>query len=133
MKCSIGLLFRVYATLTGKDGALANRYQPGDKVIFTLKKYSHCPSREAKNIFATPNGEAYEYEVDTHGVVIQVLQTQKIRIQTHDQVQRLVDASDHRLRKATWPERFLFNRMFPRISEPLLSTSGGQQSRAVTK
>ena len=92
------------------------RYRAGDRVVFTRDKYTPCPGPRAKNIFATPNGETYHYQVDKFWVVIEVRPSGDLLVETRRGKTHLVRSDNPQLRKATLYERLFKNRLFPHPS-----------------
>lgn len=95
---------------------MKHRYRVGDKVVYTRDKYTTKPGPRAKNVFATPNGESYQYQVEKYWIVVAV--GDLITLQTRRGKQHLVAQDDPRLRRATFFERLFKARLFPDPTAP---------------
>ncbi len=94
---------------------MSNRYRVGEKVIYTLDKYTPRPGPRAKNVFATPNGESYQYQVDKYWVVAAIRPDGSLVLQTRRGKNHIVTVDDPRLRKASIFQRILKAKLFPEI------------------
>jgi hypothetical protein len=92
-----------------------NRYRVGDKVVYVRDKYSSRPSPRAKNLFASPNGEAYSYQVEKYWVVKNVLADDQLVVCTRRGKTHAISIHDRRLRRATLIERIWNAKRFPSL------------------
>jgi hypothetical protein len=97
------------------------KFAVGDRVIYTRDKYGPRPGRRAKNVFATPHGETYAYQVDKFWRVTQVEADGSLQLQTRRGKRHRVAPDDPRLRRARWWELLLYGRRFPSLAESLAS------------
>ena len=91
---------------------MSGMFSPNDWVVYTREKHSLNPGPRAKNISPAPYGELYSYEVDKYWIVRQV-NGNDIVLETRKGKTHQVSATDRRLRKAYWWERFFFSGRFP--------------------
>jgi hypothetical protein len=96
----------------------AATYQPGDPVVYRIQKHSAKPGPRAKNVYATPRGEEYTYEVDKYWVVREQHDDGTLVAQTRQGKQHLLQADDPQLRPATWWERLWHQQQFPALELP---------------
>ena len=90
-------------------------FQPGDRVVYRVPKFSRRPGPRAKNIHPAPNGDTYAYEVDKYWIVAD-LQEGQLVLKTRRGKRRVVSQTDERLRKASLIERLLKGHRFPQQS-----------------
>jgi len=90
-------------------------YKPGDRVVFTATKHSDHPSPRAEDVEPEPNGEGYSYAVRKYWVVVNVQPDGAVRMITRRGKERVLPASDPRLRPARWWENLLLGSRFPRL------------------
>jgi hypothetical protein len=112
---------------------MAYRYKVGDKVVYTRDKYTPRPGPRAKNVFATPNGEAYQYQVDKYWIVANVREDDVIILKTRRGKNHTVAADDHRLRKASLFECLWRAHLFPAptlLTSPIPLEKGPQSNLA---
>ncbi len=109
-------------------GYMQKRFRIGDRVVFTRDKHTTKPGPRAKNVFATPHGETYEYQVDKFWVVAEIQNDAEIVLQTRRGKRHSVQATDPRLRKASFWERLLHAGRFPLLSSKPLSEGSAAQS-----
>ncbi len=102
---------------------MSKGYRVGDRVVYTRDKYTPCPGPRAKNIFATPNGEAYQYQVEKYWVVVQVRSDGKLVVQTRRGKTHLLRDDDPQLRKATLFERLFRSHIFPSAAHAVSRSS----------
>ncbi len=95
---------------------MASHYRVGDKVIYTREKYTTRPGKRAKNIFATPRGEAYQYQVEKFWIVSEVRADASLVLQTRRGKSHITQPDDPSLRKATLFERIFKAGFFPQRS-----------------
>jgi len=88
-------------------------YKPGDRVVYLATKHSSHPTPRAEDLEPEPNGEGYSYAVRKYWVVSEVLPDGRLSITTRRGKQRVVQASDNRLRPARWWERWFLAGRFP--------------------
>lgn len=88
-------------------------YRIGDRVVYTLDKYTDSPGRRAKNVFPAPYGESYQYQVDKYWLVLDVQPDGHVVLQTRRGKLHVVAVDDPRLRKASWFERLWRGHRFP--------------------
>ena len=92
---------------------MSTHYHVGDRVVYTRDKYTPCPGPRAKNVFATPNGESYQYQVDKFWIVSDVRSDGRLVVQTRRGKQHILAPDDPQLRKASLYERLFKWRSFP--------------------
>jgi hypothetical protein len=88
-------------------------YQPGDRVVYRAQKFSMHPTLQAEAVEPLSSGEGYSYLVVKYWVVAQVLADDQLAVITRRGKQRIIAASDPRLRPATWWERWTKAGRFP--------------------
>lgn len=88
-------------------------FQPGNLVIYRMRKRSPRPGPRAMAISPELHGEAYSYEVEKYWVVADSLDDGTIMLQTRRGKRHRVAAVDPNLRRASWWERLLYRRRFP--------------------
>ena len=96
---------------------MTKHYHVGDRVVFTRDKYTRCPGPRAKNIFAAPNGETYNYQVDKYWLVIEVRATGELVVETRRGKSHVICADHPQLRKATLFEHLFKHRLFPQPTQ----------------
>ncbi|QDU26396.1 hypothetical protein ETAA8_14740 [Anatilimnocola aggregata] len=94
-------------------GGGGSMYKPGDRVVYLASKHSSHPTPRAVELDPEPNGEGYSYAVRKYWVVQEVLPDGTLSILTRRGKQRVVKASDNRLRPARWWERWFLAGRFP--------------------
>lgn len=97
------------------DGGVVARLQPGDRVVYRKQKSSVSPGPRAKAVFASPKGEAYHYIVDKYWLVQQVFEDGSVEVRTRQGKLHRIDATDPRLRPATWWEKLVHAKRFPSL------------------
>lgn len=97
---------------------MRKQYRVGDRVVYTLDKYSACPGRRAKNVFAAPTGESYQYQVDKYWRVTEIREGNLVVLTTRRGKTRIVDQDDTKLRRASLFERIFKGRLFPQSTRP---------------
>jgi hypothetical protein len=90
---------------------------PGDWVIFSAPKHGVHPGPRAKDIRPERSGEGYLYVVDKFWVVSAANDTQVV-LKTRRGKVHVVDRDDPHLRLASWWERLIGRRRFPRPDAP---------------
>lgn len=90
-------------------------YRPGDRVIYTAPKHSAHPGPRAEAVQPERHGEGYSYDVKKYWLVAQVQTDGLVTVITRRGKERVVPASDPRLRHARWWEAFFFSSRFPRL------------------
>jgi len=88
-------------------------YQPGDRVVYTANKHSRRPCPRAQAVTPEPHGEGYFYDVKKYWLVLSVKPDGHLTVVTRRGKQRIVPASDPRLRPARWWESIFFASRFP--------------------
>jgi len=89
-------------------------FRPGDRVIFSLRRRSTHLRIGAKDVLPERHGEGYLYLVDSFWLVTQargalvVVTTGQGRI-------HLLEAADTRLHPASWWQRLIYYRRFPKL------------------
>ena len=86
---------------------------PGDWVIFSAPKHGVHPGPRAKDIRPERSGEGYLYVVDKFWVVSEARGNQVV-LKTRRGKAHVVDANDPNLRLASWWERLIGRRRFPK-------------------
>ncbi len=89
----------------------------GTPVIYTMPKYSTHPGPRAQSVHPAPRGDTYNYIVNKLWVVIEVLEDDKIRVQTRRGKTHVLDATDPKLRPARWWERLVYRHRFPKVAD----------------
>ena len=89
-------------------------FKPGDRVVYVAAKHSSHPTPRAEDVQPEPNGEGYTYDVKKYWLVLDVRPDGTLAVVTRRGKQRLISASDPRLRAANWWERFFLSSRFPR-------------------
>lgn len=89
------------------------RYRQGDAVVYRMQKHSVKPGPRALNVYATPQGETYIYEVEKYWTVQETRDDGSLVVVTRQGKNRLVRCDDPNLRRATWWERTWHQRRFP--------------------
>lgn len=95
---------------------MGGNFQIGDRVVYTREKHTTKPGPRAKNVFATPHGETYEYQVDKFWVVAEVTDGRLV-LQTRRGKRHVVQNDDPRLRKASFWERLFLRNRFPSLDD----------------
>lgn len=94
----------------------SQKYREGDRVVYCLTKRSATPGPRAKNIDPEVHGDAYTYRVDKYWVVADVLDGDRLLLQTRRGKTHEITASDPNLRHANWWERILRHHRFPLLA-----------------
>lgn len=95
---------------------MRTKYEVGDRVVYTRDKHSTRPGPRAKNVFATPHGETYEYQVDKYWRVTEVDPNGSVIVRTRRGKRHVVAVTDPRLRPAKWWEKWLYDSRFPKAN-----------------
>jgi hypothetical protein len=90
-------------------------FQPGDLVVYQLRKHSQSPGRRAHDIVPAPKGETYQYQVDKFWVVDELLDDRRLVVRTRRGKIHYLHATDPRLRHATWWEKRWHRSRFPKL------------------
>jgi hypothetical protein len=93
-------------------------FRQGDWVVFRRRKHTTRPGRHARDVFATANGDEYDYFVDKFWIVAEVLPDGKLRLQTRRGKTHVVDASDAHLRPASLWDRLRYRGRFTQLKLP---------------
>ncbi len=94
---------------------MRHRYRTGDRVVYTRDKYTTKPGPRAKNVFATPNGDAYHYQVEKYWRVQDLGKNGTLLLVTRTGKTHVVERDDPRLRPARWWERIFKAGLFPNL------------------
>jgi len=110
-------------------------YRTGDRVIYTATKHSAHPGRRAVAVQPEPNGEGYSYDVKKYWVIANVQSDGLLLVLTRRGKERVIPASDPRLRPAYWWESFFLRGRFPNLPDSSAhdappQSSGGNQASA---
>jgi hypothetical protein len=92
-------------------------YRPGDRIVYRIQKHSVKPGPRAKNVYAAPRGEEYNYEVDKYWIVREQRDDGSIVAQTRQGKLHELQADDPHLRPASWWECLWHQRQFPVLEE----------------
>ena len=84
----------------------------GDWVIYRKPKRSSAPGPRARNVMPAKRGETYSYTVDKYWVVKELLDADRLLLQTRRGKQHEVSVADPALRKPRVWERWLFRSRF---------------------
>jgi hypothetical protein len=90
-------------------------YRTGDRVVYIAAKHSAHPGPRAESVDPEPHGEGYSYNVKKYWLVVAVQPDGILTVITRRGKERLVPASDPRLRPARWWENFFFSSRFPQL------------------
>jgi hypothetical protein len=88
-------------------------YKPGDRVVYLAAKHSSHPTPRAEALDPEPYGEGYRYAVRKYWVVSRVGEDGMLTLLTRRGKQRVLSATDSRLRLAHWWERWFLAGRFP--------------------
>jgi hypothetical protein len=88
-------------------------YHAGDRIVYRIQKHSVKPGPRAVNVYATPHGEEYLYEVDKYWMVQEQRPDGSLVAQTRQGKTHVIRANDPHLRLATWWERLWHQDRFP--------------------
>jgi len=91
------------------------KYQAGDKVVFTRDKATAHPGPRAKNVYPSPAGEMYHYQVDKYWLVRDTLPDGTLVVVTRRGKEHRIRPDDPRLRKANLWERLVKSHLFPEL------------------
>ena len=89
-----------------------SEFQTGDWVIYRKQKTSVSPGPRAQQMNPSPKGETYNYFVEKHWIVDEVLDDGMLRLRTRRGKQHIVRADDPHLRKARWWETWMLGGRF---------------------
>jgi len=90
---------------------------PGDWVVFSAPKRSAHPGPRARNIQPERCGEGYNYLVDKFWVVSEA-RGKRVVLKTRRGKAHVVDADDPHMHLASWWERLVCRRRFPKPEPP---------------
>ena len=93
-------------------------YRPGDRVVYRASKHSTHPTPRAEAVEPEPNGEGYSYAVKKYWLVLEVQPNGNLRVVTRRGKERVLPASDPRLRPARWWENIFYGSRFPPNDRP---------------
>lgn len=94
---------------------MGRSFKPGDRVIFRKPKRSAHPGVRAKAVYPAPHGDDYSYYVDKQWTVVGMAPDGSVVVCTRRGKLHAIPPDDPRLRKATWWERLVLRRRFPRL------------------
>jgi hypothetical protein len=95
----------------------ADRFVPGDWVIFQKTKFSTHPGPRAKNIHPARLGDMYTYTVEKFWIVAEVREDGTLLLKTRTGKTNLLPGTDQRLRKPTFWERQKYRLRFEAIGK----------------
>ena len=90
-------------------------FRQGDWVVVSRRKHTTRPGRHARDVFATANGDEYDYFVDKFWIVTEVLADGQLRLQTRRGKTHVVDGGDANLRHATLWDRLRYRGRFKQL------------------
>ncbi len=96
-------------------------FAPGDWVVYRMQKVSNSPGPRASNTVASFKGESYTYIVEKFWVVEEVDADGSLKLRTRRGKTHHVEASDPRLRKPNWWQKFAYKSRFKAVEEFLKS------------
>jgi len=88
-------------------------------VVFRKQKRGIAPSPRAKNLRPAQHGEDYGYDIEKYWRVCEILADGQLEVVTRRGKRHQIVATDARLRRANWFERWFLATRFP---PPLSST-----------
>ncbi len=94
----------------------SREFRQGDWVVVRRRKHTTHPGRHARDIFATANGDEYDYFVDKFWIVAEVLPEGQLRLQTRRGKTHIIDANDANLRPASLWDRLRYRGRFTQLS-----------------
>lgn len=101
------------------------KFEIGDRVVYTRDKVSTRPGPRAKNVFATPHGETYAYQVDKYWRVTGFQPDGSLMLRTRRGKQHVVRPDDPRLRRPNLWERMFYGSRFPNQSDSAAEPNSG--------
>lgn len=84
---------------------LRRSFKPGDKVVYRKRKHTTHPGRRAKQVQPAAKGDDYVYVVDKFWLVRQVLDNDRLLLETRRGKTHEVSQTDPNLRHATLWDR----------------------------
>jgi hypothetical protein len=91
----------------------AKSLRPGDLIIFSLPGRSTNPGLDAKDVRPERHGEGYLFTIEHFWVVANTHGAQ-VAVRTRQGGIRILDTADGRMHVASWWERLIYRRRFPR-------------------
>jgi hypothetical protein len=88
------------------------RFRKGDWVVYRRLKCTTRPGRRAQDVYASPNGDSYDYFVNKFWVVDDVLPNGNLLLRTRRGKTHVVGKDDLNLRHATLWDSILNRRRF---------------------
>ncbi|KAA5539197.1 hypothetical protein FYK55_25080 [Roseiconus nitratireducens] len=96
-------------------------WSAGDWAIYRKPKRSTAPGPRARNVMPATGGESYSYTVDKYWVVRDVLEGQRLRLQTRRGKRHEVSVDDPALRKPHFWECWLWRHRFLAVENSIQS------------
>jgi hypothetical protein len=93
---------------------MSRQLQVGDPVIFTATKRGTHPGPRAKEIYPEPHGDAYIYAIDKYWTVRETNGEQVVLVTRRGKIHH-VDANDPHLHRASWWQRLIYRKRFPKL------------------
>jgi len=90
-------------------------FNRGDWVVFRRMKHTTRPGRRARDVYATQNGDTYDYFIDKFWIVTDVLADGRLMLQTRRGKTHAVDANDANLRHASFWDRLRYRSRFAQL------------------
>jgi hypothetical protein len=91
-------------------------FKRGDWVVFRRVKHTTRPGPRARDVHATENGDSYDYIIDKFWIVTEVDADGKLMLQTRRGKTHLVDATDPKLRHASFWDRLRYRARFAQLT-----------------
>jgi hypothetical protein len=93
-------------------------FRKGDWVVYRRLKCTDHPGPRAQDVYASANGDSYDYFVDKFWVVDEVLDGGNLRLRTRRGKTHVVAEQDPNLRHATLWDRIRYRRRFIELQTP---------------
>ncbi|MEX2176026.1 MAG: hypothetical protein WD872_16815 [Pirellulaceae bacterium] len=106
-------------------------YKTGDRVVYVASKHSLRPGPRAEALTPEPHGEGYSYDVKKYWLVLEAKPDGTLTVVTRRGKQRVVPASDPRLRPARWWENIFLASRFPQPEDGDHNEPGFRRSAAL--
>ncbi len=103
-----------------------SRWSAGDWAIYRKPKRSVSPGRRARNVVPAARGETYNYTIDKYWVVREVLDDDRLLLQTRRGKQHEVSVDDPLLRRPRFWQRWLFRHRFVAVEASMNAPSPDQ-------
>lgn len=101
---------------------LRRSFKEGDCVVYGKLKHTAHPGRRARNVHASERGDNYTYIVDKFWVVVEVLDDDKLLLETRRGKTHVVAQSDPNLRPATFWDRIRYRDRFAQLQHAKTAT-----------